>query len=290
MKLSGLLIASCLAATTPALAQASEPAASAVAASTCYVAVTSAPDDVRAEIEAWVRAEPRCRCQLAVDVVATNEGLHVVARDNHGRTRQRTVPDAQSAAVMVVSWMADDAVAKTPSAPVRSVVTGVRGPSSLTTITKPSVRRPARHVWLVLGAIGTAAEPVGLRGEIDLLASATWSVSLSAGWRDGNFDASTGQGRVSLGARMLRGRFSFVAALGIGLDLSSKPRGMHRESVPDVMATARHHHDVVPAIEFGVRTNLLITDDWGVVAEPLIEVVPHTTPTVALFVGVQRRL
>lgn len=76
----------------------------------CAVTIAVAPDDARREIEAWVRAEPRCERQLEVRVVPTEDGLYLSARDAEGRVRERIVPDAQAAAVLVVSWMADDSL------------------------------------------------------------------------------------------------------------------------------------------------------------------------------------
>ena len=66
----------------------------------CLVTIAYAPDDVRAEIETWVKAEPRCDRQLEVRVVPTEAGLYLFARDSEGHVRERVVPDARSAAVL----------------------------------------------------------------------------------------------------------------------------------------------------------------------------------------------
>src|SRR5688572_26737906 len=79
----------------------------------CNVTIAVAPAEVRAEIEAWVRAEPRCERELEVRVLPADEGLYLQARSRDGRVRERVVPDAQSAAVLVVSWMADDSLGPT---------------------------------------------------------------------------------------------------------------------------------------------------------------------------------
>src|SRR4051812_3641665 len=84
----------------------------------CKVTIALAPTDVREEIEAWVRAEPRCERELEVRVVPTDDGLYLTARDPGGHVRERIVPDAQSAAVLVVSWMADDSLG--PTLPVHA--------------------------------------------------------------------------------------------------------------------------------------------------------------------------
>jgi hypothetical protein len=84
-------------------------AAHAVAlAEPCQVTFARAPDEVRKVIEQWVRAEPRCMTTLELRVIPTDGGLYLMARDATGRTHERLVPDAQSAGVLVASWIADD--------------------------------------------------------------------------------------------------------------------------------------------------------------------------------------
>src|SRR4051812_33596116 len=85
-----------------------------VAPEPCSVSIARAPDDVRAEIDHWVRAEPRCNASLEVRVVPTDGGYYLFARDNRGRVRERVVPDARSAGVLVASWVADDTIAVAP--------------------------------------------------------------------------------------------------------------------------------------------------------------------------------
>src|SRR5215211_2546137 len=74
----------------------------------CQVTFARAPDDVRKVIETWVHAEPRCVTTLELRVIPTDGGLYLMARDGNGRTHERLVPDAQSAGVLVASWIADD--------------------------------------------------------------------------------------------------------------------------------------------------------------------------------------
>jgi len=85
----------------------------------CRVEMVRVPDDVRPVIEDWVRAEPRCAVQLAVRVIPTDGGLYVLATDGSGRVRDRVVPDATTAAVLIASWVADDGASPTtsPTAP-----------------------------------------------------------------------------------------------------------------------------------------------------------------------------
>ncbi|MEO8704399.1 MAG: hypothetical protein ABI867_30370 [Kofleriaceae bacterium] len=78
--------------------------------SSCNVEIVLAPAGVRAEIERWVAAEPRCTTSLQVRVVETEGQLYLFAKDGHGSTRERIVPDGQTAGALVASWIADDSL------------------------------------------------------------------------------------------------------------------------------------------------------------------------------------
>src|SRR5213075_54522 len=90
-----------------------------------------------AEIESWVRAEPRCERELVVRVMPTDDGmLYLTATDQRGHVRERVIPDAQSAAVLVVSWMADDSIGPVPTVradaePVPVEAPGTRAPREI---------------------------------------------------------------------------------------------------------------------------------------------------------------
>lgn len=86
----------------------------------CAVRVIRAPDDVRQTVETWVAAEPRCSVALDVRIIPTDGGLYLFAIDEHGRIRERIVPDAQSAGVLVASWVADDTMYVPPPTPQTS--------------------------------------------------------------------------------------------------------------------------------------------------------------------------
>src|SRR5688572_6204068 len=86
--------------------------ASAHAQTACQVDLEHVPADVSEAITSWVSAEPRCAVALSVRVVPTDGGLYVVATDANGGVRERVVPDAETAAVLVASWAADDAGAE----------------------------------------------------------------------------------------------------------------------------------------------------------------------------------
>ena len=107
-----LIIPFVLAAAGPALAQPAPPPAPApapapAAPSTCSVTIVRAPDPVRQTVEQWL-AKEHCTLALQVRIVPTEGGLYLLATDEHGRVRERIVPDASSAGVLIASWAADD--------------------------------------------------------------------------------------------------------------------------------------------------------------------------------------
>jgi len=78
------------------------------AAEPCAVTIARAPEDVRAAIERWVAQERSCSSKLEVRVVPSDGGFYIIARDDRGRLHERVVPTAESAGVLVASWIADD--------------------------------------------------------------------------------------------------------------------------------------------------------------------------------------
>lgn len=98
--------ASLLAVLAPLLA-----AASPARAEPCAVTLVISPPSVRDVVAKWVQAEPRCSVALEVRIVPTDGGFYVHARDARARVRERIVPDAQTAAVLITSWAADDTIA-----------------------------------------------------------------------------------------------------------------------------------------------------------------------------------
>jgi hypothetical protein len=147
-----VVAASILLASTPALAD------------PCAVTITRAPEEVRAAIETWVAAEPDCTTTAEVRVVATDGGYYVIAIDGAGRVHERIAPDAQSAAVLVVSWIADDSTATAPApaptppapAPEAAAYPGESvTPPSAAPVVAPmvSVKAPAKAIrgWFAAG-------------------------------------------------------------------------------------------------------------------------------------------
>lgn len=181
-------------ATFLALVLAAAPAAAQPAAArpTCAVSFVRAPDDVRAVIEDWVRAEPRCNITLELRIVPTEGGLYLLARDEAGHVRERVVPDAQSAGVLVASWVAADSmpVQAAPIAPVPpGAMLGSEGllapgeggaPGVAPVLATPAPTPPPR--WLSLGGLvamsGTGGG--GIRAEADLLRRGILSLGIAA--------------------------------------------------------------------------------------------------------------
>jgi hypothetical protein len=88
-----------------------------VEAHPCTVTIVRAPDDVRREIEDWVQREVSCRISLDVRAIPTDGGLYLLARESTGKLHERLVPDAQSAGVLVASWVANDSLQPMPQPP-----------------------------------------------------------------------------------------------------------------------------------------------------------------------------
>jgi hypothetical protein len=188
----------------------------------CAVDLVRAPDDVRAVVERWIRAEPHCSVALEVRIIPTDGGLYVLARDNRGRTHERVVPDANGAGVLIASWAADASLGP-PAA---------RPPDAR----EPAQPEPAATAWPV------PREPsrwIGLTGMTELVA---------IGGRDQN-DTHGGRADVDLG--------SPGAGFVIGL-AASVTRGDHSAgpSFPTSI-TAITDVAVVAEVEFPARLG-----DW----------------------------
>jgi len=160
-------------------------AAAPAAADPCDVRIVHAPDAVRAEVAKWLLDEAACGGPLEIRIVPTTEGLYVFAHDMNGRVRERVVPDAQSAGVLIASWAASDADAPKPA---MSVELSYSPPEpALAPPRDALIRRymPARASQQRMLAMQTffGSTIVGMRGEYDVwrkgpwLASATMSIA-----------------------------------------------------------------------------------------------------------------
>jgi hypothetical protein len=187
--------------------------------------------------------------------------------------RERVVPDAQSAAVLVVSWMADDSLGPTFPEPVAIArealpITAIHddevpdavalGAPGLSRAMRARERAGSKR-WLSLGLIGSRDTGGGFRGQLDLLAHESFTVGVGGGWRgregrdgmDGR--EGTGQLRVFVGTSYSRGRVSLRA-------------------------------------QVGVFANVRLTDRWGLIGGPVVETSFDDRPTKSVFLGVRRGL
>lgn len=260
----------------------------------CRARVIEAPEPVRAEIERWVRSEPRCERELDVRVTRVAGGFHLVATDNEGRVRERVIPDAQSAAVLVVSWMADDAIDDGPApvspgllAPV-PVVPRLPVQKLELDSGSPALRRRAplapsrRHRWLGLGASG-GDESIGVHAQLDLFAIGAWTLGIAGGWQTGERDLEMDDADVAVGDATLfaaytwsLGRVDVRAQLGLGAALEAT--SMMGDDV-----------SVLPKGQAGAFLRVRVGEPWGLLGGPLVDVTPHSLG-VSAFVGLERRL
>jgi hypothetical protein len=259
----------------------------------CRVRIALAPAEVRAEIEAWVKAEPRCERELEVRVVPTEDGrLYLQAVDGTGRVRERVVPDAQSAAVLVVSWMADDSLGSDfetqrelridpsplpPAAVVDITVPELRGAVAR----EPGGDAPRR--WLLLGKMG-GRQGEGVRAQVDVLAGKGWSLGVAGGWLEGYRGDDKGHARVVLGARTsVSPRMSLRAQLGVGVEVG---RRFGRDEDGDRM---RGDDYASPSLELGAFVDTRLADRWGLVVGPIASA-SAARGAFGGFVGIQRGL
>jgi hypothetical protein len=269
----------------------------------CAVNIAHAPDDVRSVVETWVRGEARCHGgELEVRIVPTDGGFYLFARDTSGRVRERVVPDAQSAGVLVASWAADDGV-EAPPPPPPPVVSAPR-PGLVQPVESLGVVAPApRHVMLGLGAM--VGNVYGLRAELDMTRYKSFVFGLSAG-------VSTAQVMTSDGPLTMRdlsalgyvalvlesGRFWLRPQIGLGGITSEFNKFLAGASMNEATGG-----DNAAVLEVSARIGADLAS-WTVSAGPLVRMYTETWDTgptslgtllnrdgdVSFYIGVGRRL
>lgn len=272
-------------------------------AEACKVTVALAPVEVRAEIESWVRAEPRCERELVVRVMPTNEGLYLTATDRKGHVRERVVPDAQSAAVLVVSWMADDSIGPTPTERADADEVPVQAPGMLAPVEvrddeqpggiqfqglRSRAAEPESRRWLTFGAL--AGDGAGARAQIDVLSRGRWSLGLVGSFhRDERrgADDERSAARVVFGATQSFGRFAVRAQVGVGIERNAQVGDRMETGGSELMRGP----EVSPTVELGVFARVRVHGAWGVVGGPVLEATRAADhPDLSVFLGVQRGL
>ena len=235
-----------LATATLVLAVATPAAAQPVTRPECGVTFVRAPDDVRYVIEQWVRAEPRCTVGLELRVVPTEGGYYLLARRADGRLHERLVPDAQSAGVLVASWIADDGnpqgtpaptpIAEPEATPAPSYPMPVAGPpytvgpgGVAVLAPRPQPAHPSGK-WLTLGIASTTDGGSGhFYLDAQLVQLGAWKLSgqvaygeyhenvTGSGWDYGSFALDEYSGLASIARTWRMGRWELSAAGGVGL-------------------------------------------------------------------------
>lgn len=282
-------------ATFLALVLAAAPAAAQPAAPrpTCAVSIVRAPDDVRAVVEDWVHAEPRCNITLEIRIVPTEGGLYLLARDEAGHVRERVVPDAQSAGVLVASWVAADsmpvqaapAVAAAPVPP--DAMLGREGllapgeggaPGVAPVIAKPAPTTPPPR-WLSLGGLvamsGTGGG--GIRGEVDLVRRGILSIGIAASATQsgmmvygasyeemGTLDTFDGKGVGYAAVDASFGRWHLRTAIGAGLVYT------RAQLEQPAIYTYREADGVFPAGEASLTLGRELGARWAIDVGPII--------------------
>jgi hypothetical protein len=204
----------------------------------CEVRFVRAPDDVRHTIESWLANEPSCVTSIELRVVPTDDGYYLLAQRPDGRIHERVVPDAQSAGVLVASWVADDWVTEPPPPPPRA---------PLPIIVNPFADEPGRDLgvraegsggaprrWLSLAALIRAGGGggSGLRVEVDVMRRGAWSLgaalsassSTDSAWTPSGMHVQYGSDDLKAIAVLARtsklGRWELRLAGGVGVLLT----------------------------------------------------------------------
>jgi hypothetical protein len=250
------LTAALLMAVTPAAAD--EAPAEAEPAE-CGIRIHRAPDDARVAIAAELARDPAaCREVLDVWIVPSQGGLYVQSRDSYGRVRERVVPDAATAAILLLSWVEIDTVEPlwrspepTPApeaeaevvaeAPAPSVsAPGVVAPTPMVAERAPTetggIRARAAGASAVVELMASGLDGSGYRGDLELgkRRGLAWTISAGVMMLDGYTQMNgpldpfgthetirtSGEIVVTATKRLGTRRFALVPGLGVGLHLS----------------------------------------------------------------------
>ncbi len=289
----------------------------------CQVTIARAPDDVRAVVESWVRSEAACSISLEVRIVPTDGGLYLLAEDAQGRVRERIVPDAETAGVLVASWIADDRgptaapaaerrPARVPAAPIAE--SEALSPPGLApiVIAKSAGRAPSQGHWLSIGGLAPMQSDggLGVRGELDVYRRGAWVIGAAASISDNEMmlQSSSGDGNlvatdikaISFIARVASfGRWHVRPAVGAGL--------IYSEGLAESAAMFYPLEGMFPTLEASLVVSRELGTHWAAYAGPLATLideqfesqpagalypttVSRSSLDLSLFAGVGRRL
>lgn len=271
----------------------------------CGVTFVRAPDDVRYVIEQWIRAEPRCASTLELRVIPTGGGIYLMAQRPDGRIHERLVPDAQSAGVLVASWVADEwTMAQPPpgemlaAAPPTETVTVtddpvVAAPCGSTGVSETAPQRRARKPgrWLSVGMqYGSADINVGFRGELEVFRiggfklGATISytnqrqsvVPVQAGWQPGYLKLDDLGVLATISRAWHTGRWELRAGAGLGMVSSSGIAVRQTSSEPDANWMEQPAVGTSPIAELSLLATLRFGASWGLGVGPVMTYIDQT--------------
>jgi hypothetical protein len=187
----------------------------------CAVTIVRAPDDVRATVESWL-ANEHCEVPLTVRIIPSDGQLYIYAQDDRGGVHERTVPDAQSAGVLIASWTADDGIVipapeavPAPAAPITPAVTAPLAhdwlaPTVVRARSRAAIKpKPAEH-WLTFGAAAGTSNSIGVRAELEVFRRGAFSGDMLIKWGEASMDELSDP----LGDGYYLARFRDASALG----------------------------------------------------------------------------
>jgi hypothetical protein len=168
----------------------------------CSIRVLEAPAEVSEALVGWASGEKICHA-LDVRITPTADGYALWAQADDGRTFTRSVSDAKTAALLVVSWAGDDTL---PAAdpPARYTITShvrqvVPQPTAIASHSAPPAREENRAIVVMAVANPGRGEDLyartGLRASIDLTTNGLWVVGVAGMLTDEKvniYDNSTG--------------------------------------------------------------------------------------------------
>jgi hypothetical protein len=271
---------------------ASTAAAQPMARPQCAVTIARAPDDVRAVIDQWVQAEPNCNVQLEIRVVPTEGGLYLLARDEHGRLRERLVPDAQSAGVLVASWVAADSSAAPQQAPAIAPMPPVAPPTpvvapapmgtegALAPGAAPVVApRVEKSRWLSLGAMAAMSGTGGggVRGEWDVKHRGWATLGIAGSVSESGIDYYNsydyGYGTFHMVDTKLLGYLALTNDWGKWhLRTSIGLGGVYTRAMADTSNGYQEAAGLFPTGELALSFGRDITRNWGLSAGPVVSI------------------
>jgi hypothetical protein len=277
----------------------------------CEVTIARAPDDVRAVVESWVRSEAACSISLELRIVPTDGGLYLLAEDEQGRVRERIVPDAQTAGVLVASWIADDRgpVATPAAEPGPPAVAAAPRPASVPaaplaeseTLSPPGLapimiaRTAARPTpqgrWLSVGGLVPMRSDggLGVRGELDVYRRGRWIIGAAASIADNEMMLQSSSGYGNLVATDIKaigfvarvssfGRWHVRPAVGAGV--------IYSEGLAQDASMFYPLDGTFPTLEASLVISRELGAHWAAYAGPLATLIDEqfeSQPAAALY-------